>query len=207
MFGFRWFAALSLALILALAPDPGAASGKGKAKHFKFKSKHAQQFVRFGGGPPPWAPAHGYRRKHGGGGLPLNLDLGSCNRELLGSLLGAAAGGLAGSQIGDGRGQLAATAGGTLLGFLIGGNIGRSMDDIDQNCIGQALEHAPDGKTITWNNPDTGRDYQVTPSRTIQQASGAYCREYTAESVINGRTQQTYGKACRQPDGSWRLKS
>ncbi len=158
--------------------------------------------------PPPWAPAQGYRYKDGGqqlGRLPLDLDTGRCNRELLGSLLGAAAGGLAGSQIGDGRGQLAAVAGGTLLGFFLGGTIGRNMDEVDQNCVGQALEHAGDGQQIAWNNPQTGAQYQVVPTRTVQGSDGRYCREYTATSVVSGRNQQTYGRACRQPDGSWQI--
>ncbi len=154
--------------------------------------------------PPPWAPAYG---NSGGqrGRQPVDLGTGSCNRELLGSLLGAAAGGLAGSQIGDGRGQLAAVAGGTLLGFLMGGTIGRNMDEVDQNCVGQALEHAQDGQQIAWNNSQTGAQYQVVPTRTVQGSDGRYCREYTATSVVSGRNQQTYGRACRQPDGSWQI--
>jgi surface antigen len=163
---------------------------------------------RYTGGPQPWAPAHGYQYSDGTQTAyvpPLDLGTGRCNRELLGSLLGAAAGGLAGSRIGDGRGQLAATAGGTLLGFLIGGTIGRNMDEVDQNCVGQALEHAQDGQQIAWNNPQTGAQYQVVPTRTVQGSDGRYCREYTATSVVGDRNQQTYGQACRQPDGSWQI--
>ena len=37
--------------------------------------------------------------------------------------------------------------------------------------------------------------------------SGRYCREYTTEAVVGGRTKQVYGTACRQPDGSWQLVS
>ena len=164
--------------------------------------------------PPPWAPAWGYRAKgkhknkfRKGYVAPFSIGLGNCNRDLLGGLMGAAAGGFLGSKIGDGKGQLAAVAGGTLLGFLVGGSIGRSMDEADRGCVGQALEHAPDGQSVRWNNPQNGATYQVVPSRTIQASDGRYCREYTATSVINGRQQQTYGKACRQPDGSWRLMS
>ena len=60
-----------------------------------------------------------------------------------------------------------------------------------------------DGQQITWNNPQTGAQYQVVPTRTIQRSDDRYCREYTTTAVINGRTQNTYGQACRQPDGSW----
>ncbi len=164
--------------------------------------------------PPPWAPAWGYRAKgkhknkfKKGYVAPFDIGLGRCNRDLLGGLMGAAAGGFLGSKVGDGKGQLAAVAGGTLLGFLVGGGIGRSMGEADRGCVGQALEHAPDGQSIRWNNPQNGATYQVVPSQTIQASDGRYCREYTATAVINGRTQNTYGKACRQPDGSWRLMS
>ncbi len=117
--------------------------------------------------PRAEGPACGYRYRDDGqqlGRLPLDLGTGRCNCELLGSLLGAAAGGLAGSQIGDGRGQLAAVAGGTLLGFLMGGTIGRNMDEVDQTCVGQALEHAGDGQQIAWNNPQTVDPRLTEPS-------------------------------------------
>lgn len=186
-----------------------------KHHHGDYYGGHGYKwYPQYAGGPPPWAPAHGYRRKHSHGHgysagylPPFDIGLGRCNREVLGSLLGAAAGGLAGSQIGDGRGQLAAVAGGTILGFLVGGSIGRHMDYVDQNCIGQALEHAQDGQEIIWRNPEADARYQVVPTQTIQNSDGRYCREYTAEAVINGRVQQTYGRACRQPDGSWQLTS
>ncbi|MCF8467129.1 MAG: hypothetical protein K9G33_06980 [Sneathiella sp.] len=171
--------------------------------------------------PPPWAPAHGYRDKHKGKGknknkgyyaapvqvVPFGIDTGRCNRELLGSVLGAAVGGAAGSQVGKGDGKLAAVAGGTIIGYLLGGAIGKSMDEVDQNCIGQIMEHAGDGQDIIWNNPENGAVYEVSPEKTYQQKNGEYCREYTAQSDINGTKQTTYGVACRQVDGSWKIKS
>ncbi|WP_340149208.1 RT0821/Lpp0805 family surface protein [uncultured Sneathiella sp.] len=170
--------------------------------------------------PPPWAPAHGYRDKQMKKGkgkknkgyyaapvatVPFGIDVGECNRELLGSVLGATVGGVAGSQIGKGDGKLVAVAGGTIIGYLLGGAIGRSMDEVDQNCIGQTMEHAEDGQQIVWNNPQNGAEYEISPERTYQQQSGEYCREYTAEADIDGKIQKSYGIACRQVDGSWKL--
>ncbi len=164
--------------------------------------------------PPPWAPAWGHRAKgknkhrvQQASVPPYDIGRGRCNRDLIGGLLGGAAGGLAGAQIGSGKGQLAAVAAGTLLGFLVGNNIGRSMDEADQACLTQTLEHAENGQEIVWNNPDSGARYQVTPTKTIHVTENRYCREYTTTAVIGGKTQDTYGKACRQPDGSWRLVS
>ncbi len=181
--------------------------------------------------PPPWAPAWGYRAKHQGQGkgkgwkqnryganqtgynsqqayvAPNGISQGRCNRDMIGGLMGGAAGGLLGAQFGSGKGQLAAVAAGTLLGFMVGNSIGRSMDAADQSCMSQSLEHAEDGQKIVWDNPQSGARYQITPTRTIQVAENRYCREYTSTSIIGGKTQTTYGRACRQPDGTWELKS
>lgn len=162
---------------------------------------------RHAGGPPPWAPAHGWRRNeyrdYGLPAAPISLGLGRCNREMIGKLLGGAAGAAAGSQIGDGRGRLAAIVAGTIVGFVVGGEVGRAMDRTDALCIDQALEHAPDGETITWANDR--RQYAVTPEGSFQRGDGRYCREYQATSTVGGQRVQTYGTACRQPDGSWQL--
>jgi hypothetical protein len=36
---------------------------------------------------------------------------------------------------------------------------------------------------------------------------GRYCREYTSDVLVGGRVQQSYGRACMQPDGSWEIDS
>ena len=166
--------------------------------------------------PPPWAPAWGYRAKSKHNNkhrvrqaynAPYDIGLGRCNRDLVGGLLGGAAGGLLGAQFGKGKGRLAAVAAGTLLGFLVGNSIGRSMDEVDQKCLEQSLEHAEDGQQITWNNPDSGAQYQITPTKTIEVAEGRYCREYTTTATVGGKAETVYGRACRQPDGAWQIKS
>src|SRR5438093_4254174 len=101
--------------------------------------------------PPPWAPAHGWRAKHGDKKAyyyqdrdyrpPYGIDVGHCNRDVLGAVLGGVAGGAIGAAVGKGDSRTIAIVGGTILGVLIGGVIGRSMDNVDQNCVGQALEH------------------------------------------------------------------
>jgi len=175
--------------------------------------------------PPPWAPAYGYRAKHKDKHKgkykhkreyeeshalayvpPFDLGLGRCNRDVLGALIGGAGGAALGSTIGKGDGQTAAIIGGAILGMMVGGSVGRSMDDVDQHCIGQALEHAPDGRTIVWNNPANDAQYEMTPTRTVQVADNRYCREYTTTATVAGNPQQAYGRACRQPDGSWEIQ-
>jgi surface antigen len=129
-------------------------------------------------------------------------------KETMGGLLGAAGGGLLGAQFGGGSGKLAATAAGTLLGALVGSNIGRTMDEVDRLKAYQAYERAaeaPIGETITWNNPQTQHSGSVTPVREGTTSSGLYCREFQQSVRIGGRTEQAYGTACQQPDGSWRM--
>ena len=166
--------------------------------------------------PPAWAPAHGYRDKyrdhhayrpvlpwHKRGYRNDYILGGHCNRDKLGAVLGGMVGGIAGSQIGKGSGNTAATIAGTVIGILVGRSIGRHMDESDQNCTGQTLEHAPDHESVQWNNPYNGASYSVTPLSTWRHQDGRYCREYTTRALVGRRTQEIYGQACRQPDGSW----
>lgn len=162
-------------------------------------------------GPPPWAAAHGYRKKgRAGYDFPAGLLGGRCRANLLdgptvGGLVGAAAGGLAGSQFGKGQGKLAATALGTLVGFVIGQEVGRSFERVDETCFSRTFEHVPDRETIVWQDPRHSAQYQVTPVRTAEASDGMYCREYQAKATVGGKISETYGTACRQPDGSWKL--
>ena len=64
---------------------------------------------------------------------------------------------------------------------------------------------APIGSTITWNNPDTGSSGSVTPRRDGTAANGEYCREFDQRVNINGRSETSYGVACRNNAGVWRV--
>lgn len=132
-------------------------------------------------------------------------------KESAGTLLGALAGGIAGAQLGKGDERLIATGIGTLLGAAIGNEIGRSLDRADQLAMERAaqssLETAPVGRTTTWKNPDSGNQGTITPRKTFKRNDGTYCREFTQTITIGGKTENAYGTACRQPDGTWKLIS
>jgi surface antigen len=130
-------------------------------------------------------------------------------KQTIGALGGAAAGGLLGAQVGKGSGQLAATAAGALLGALIGSEIGRGLDEVDRMKAQQAYTQAtsaPIGESIAWDNPNTGNSGTVVPVREGTKSTGEYCREFQQTVVIGGRTEDAYGVACRQPDGSWQIQ-
>jgi surface antigen len=140
--------------------------------------------------------------------------LGACSsdmgqKQMGGGLIGGAAGGLAGAQFGHGSGKIAAAVAGTLIGAFIGSEAGKSLDRADQAYAQRAEQQAytaPVGQTIRWNNPENGNQGSFTPTREgTDTSSGAYCREYQSTVVIGGQSQQAYGTACRQPDGSWKV--
>ena len=124
--------------------------------------------------------------------MPFGLTRNVCSRELIGAALGGGAGGLIGSNIGKSSGRTAATVGGVLVGLFVGGAIGRSMDQLDQSCTGEVLEHVPDHQTVVWQNPQQ-QGYWVTPIRTYEAGDGRYCREYESDAIIAGRRQSVTG--------------
>jgi surface antigen len=143
-------------------------------------------------------------------GILIALTLTGCEttgpKTAVGGLGGAAAGGLLGAALGGGSTGIAA---GAILGGLVGGAIGNQLDAADRRAADraayQALETAPTGTGSTWRNPDSGHYGTVTPTRTYQTAEGTYCREYQQTVTIGGEQHQSYGTACRQPDGQWKI--
>jgi surface antigen len=141
--------------------------------------------------------------------ISLQACQGGMNKQGGGTLIGGVAGGLLGSQFGKGEGQLVATGIGALAGALVGGQVGKSLDDYDRQMLEkssrQALEFSPSGSSVEWKNPDSGNRGSVTPTKTFKNESGMYCREYVQEIIVGGEKQKAYGKACRQPDGNWKI--
>ncbi|MDX1711458.1 MAG: RT0821/Lpp0805 family surface protein [Rhodovibrionaceae bacterium] len=131
-------------------------------------------------------------------------------KEAVGGVVGGAAGAVAGAQFGSGRGQLAMTALGAVLGAYIGSEVGRDLDELDRVKAEQAFQkaaRAPVGETIYWDNPENDHRGTVTPVREGTSESGRYCREFQTTVTVGGKTEQAYGTACRQPDGSWQVVS
>ena len=132
------------------------------------------------------------------------------SKQNLGTLIGGAAGALAGSQMGKGRGKLVAVGLGALLGASIGSDIGRQLDELDrlkmQETANFAFEKSPDQQPVKWQNPNNGHSGATVPTKTYYTSSGAPCREYETAVIIGGKKESAYGTACRQSDGSWKIK-
>ncbi|HUD50984.1 RT0821/Lpp0805 family surface protein [Parvibaculum sp.] len=127
---------------------------------------------------------------------------------ILGGLGGAVVGGLLGSTIGGGSGKTLATIGGALAGGLVGNNLATQLTCQDQNYLGNSTYRSLDsGQPVSWKNPDSGNYGDVTPVRSYNSQQGQYCREFQQTIYVDGKREQGYGTACRQPDGSWKIVS
>lgn len=126
--------------------------------------------------------------------------IGAVGGGTLGGLIAAAAGGSG-----------AAIAASVIGGILVGGLVGNLLDSKDKKEAAEAqqraLESAPSGRAVSWQNPDNGHKGTVTPTRTYQTSTGQYCREFETHVTIEGKSDKAYGTACRQPDGSWKIVS
>lgn len=114
-------------------------------------------------------------------------------------LLGGAGGGVVGSTIGKGHGRTAATITGALIGATLVSNASRGED-----CYQQVFETAPVGAPVNFQTQQVGYNYTITPTRDYR-TDGRYCREYQAVATVGGHIRETYGTACRQPDGQWEV--
>ncbi len=212
----------SMALSLHASADPWKDESShgyhGHKHHNKHRNKHAEL------GPPPWAPAHGYRSKQRDNDQDvgpvkvwydspqvefllasekIGIDTGNCNREVVGAVMGGVIGGVIGNKTSSRDNKTLGTVAGSLIGVVVGKEIGRNMDNADAQCTNQVLERAPDGQAIIWDNPNTGHRYSVIPYETYRQEDGRYCRKYRA-AIKAGSSTKYYGEtACRTDDGVW----
>lgn len=122
---------------------------------------------------------------------------------------GAIAGGLLGTAIF--HNQVAGAIGGALVGGIVGNQIGQYMDRQDKINMQSAIINTPVNQEATWTSNKAGPNgqpvtYTVRPTKNYT-SDHRYCREYQTTVTVGGKVQQAYGRACRQPDGSWKIQS
>ena len=164
--------------------------------------------------PPPWAPAHGWRKKNdpnyvGYTGKKWEKDYGvingRCNTAAVGAVVGGAIGGAVGSRA-EGPDRPVAILVGTVIGAAIGAKIGRDIDDADRACMGHALELAGEKRTVVWTNKATGVNYRLTPTRNLGDEKNP-CREFRTVVSSGERKETVRGVACRRGNGDWEFRS
>lgn len=121
-----------------------------------------------------------------------------------GQIIGGVAGAAAGSQVGGGSGQTVATIAGALVGAVVGERIGARMEEDDRRAAAQVLEENRTGETSTWENPDTGNAFAVTPIETYERA-GRPCREFEFRVETDRGSDVEERTACRNNDGTWEV--
>ena len=164
--------------------------------------------------PPPWAPAHGWRKKNdpnyvGYTGRKWEKDYGvidgQCDATAVGAVVGGVIGGAVGSRASRENRPVAILVG-TVIGAAIGAKIGRQIDETDRACMGHALELAGENKSVRWKNDTTGVTYQLTPTRNVGDRKSP-CREFTTQMTYGTRRESVNGTACRRGTGDWTFKS
>ena len=118
------------------------------------------------------------------------------------TLAGAAAGGLIGGGLFGSSPY--AIIGGALLGGIIGNQVGQYMDRQDRANMRSAIINTPVGSQARWTNRKKNVTYEVQPIKNYH-SNNRYCREYRTRVQINGKWRSAYGRACRMPDGSWKI--
>ena len=164
--------------------------------------------------PPPWAPAHGWRKKNdpnyvGYTGKRWERDYGviegRCDTDKIGAVVGAVVGGAVGSRVSDREARPVAILVGGVIGAVIGAKVGRSIDEADRACMGHALELAGEHQTVSWLSR-SGVRYELTPTRNLGDRRQP-CREFVTK-VQHGRAADAVtGVACRQGSGEWVFKN
>lgn len=121
-----------------------------------------------------------------------------------GSVTGAAAGAMIGQAIG---GDTESTLLGATIGSLLGYAIGQEMDRRDREQLNNTYERGVSGQTVTWVNPDTGVEYEVTPKPAQTYKNGdQVCRPAQVEITVDGKREKTTTTACRNQYGQWVLQ-
>ena len=134
--------------------------------------------------------------------------------ETAGTIIGGVAGAVVGNQFGDGSGKTAATALGAIIGATVGREVGHSLDETSRRqaaaATHQALDTASVGQGITWENPaNTGGAARGSATITRQGADGRgrTCREFQQSVTVGSKEVQSYGTACRDDTGDWKIVS
>lgn len=131
-------------------------------------------------------------------------------KQTVGTIVGAGLGALVGAQFGSGNGQLIGVAVGAVAGGFAGGELGKSLDDADkkkaQETAQNAFEYNKSGQTSTWKNPDTGNEGSYTPLN-AERRGVKDCRKFESTVTVDGKTETSIGRACRDQDGTWRIVS
>jgi uncharacterized protein YcfJ len=138
---------------------------------------------------------------------------------LIGAGTGGALGGLIGNMFGSGSGKAVATglgaAGGMVAGYFVGSEIGRRLDQADQQkaaaatqkVLNKPIHHNAQGEAVstpsTWSDKTKGTSGQSEVTSVTPQPDGGECRNVHEIAYISGEEVSQNTKYCRSADGQW----
>jgi len=97
---------------------------------------------------------------------------------------------------------------GVVAGANVSGPIGRYLSSQDRTLLEEAtqnaLENSPSGIAVKWRNNSTGASGTVTPQPAFDM-DGKPCREFQQQITASGQLATSYGTACRDRGGVWRI--
>jgi len=164
-------------------------------------------------------------------GVVLAVTLSGCVTDGKNTQIGAIGGGLlaTGACLAlGGNGKTCAAA--AVVGAIAGGLIGNQVDRRDQEMRTRELNNALNNEVIwnkpaavasagaapaapirkdmiSWTYPETQNRSEIVPLRSYAEpASKRECREYTEIYIRDGKQIQAPQRACRQPDGTWKIE-
>jgi surface antigen len=126
-----------------------------------------------------------------------------------GVIAGALIGGLLGNALGNGGGRTGATLAGVIIGGALGTTLTKNLDCQDR---GYAYKTYYDGfnggrpnATYRWYNRQNDHNGELRVADYYNDPDGFRCANFSQVIYIQGRAQETRGRACKQPDGTWAI--
>jgi len=126
-----------------------------------------------------------------------------------GVIAGALIGGLLGNAAGNGGGRTGTTVAGVIIGGALGATLTSNLNCADR---GYAYRTYYDGfnsgrpnTTYSWYNRQNDHNGELRVAGYYDDPDGFRCANFSQVIYIEGRAQETRGRACRQPDGTWAI--
>jgi len=139
--------------------------------------------------------------------LGLTLGCGRGYRSRVNSMSDTPPRDVAANQTAGNQNRTIATAVGMVVGGVASSGMGRSLSEADRRAAMaaeyRALEYGTAGVAAPWSNPQSGHHGTVVADKPYVSGN-QYCRVYAHSIFIGAQPQTMKGKACREPDGTWR---
>lgn len=126
---------------------------------------------------------------------------GCANMAQQGAGIGALTGALAGALL-SGDKEIGAAVG-AFVGGGIGYMVGNEWDKSDAQQLSSVAESVPSGRSVKWQNPDSGRTYTATPQPAFTKDKRIYREVIIKEDGPDG--EPIYATVYRGDDGNWHL--